>query len=62
MISTPNRLKEVVASLEKSDPVDYGQVALLQMLDLAIAGRQAVEEAVQFQEEEDERIRELLQR
>ncbi len=57
MITTPNRLEGVVESLEKGEPVDYKRVAQLQVLDLAIAGRKIVEEAVEFQEQENERIR-----
>ncbi len=60
MITTPNRLKEVVEKLEKGESVDYGRVATLQMFDLAMAGREFVEDAARFQEAEDERIRELL--
>ncbi len=61
MITSPNRLKDIVEALEKGEPVDYGRVATLQVFDIAIAGRQAVEDAVRFQETEDERIRELLE-
>ncbi len=60
MITMPNRLEEIVESLEQGVTVNYEHVALLQTFDLVIAGRQFVEDASKFQEQEDERIRELL--
>jgi len=63
MIMTPNRLEGIVDALEKGDPVDYSRVADLQVLDLVIAGRKHVEQAIQFQEQEDEQAaRELRER
>ena len=53
MIVSPNRLLEVRQALQHGDKVDYRKVANLQALDLVIAGRQFVEQAVLRQEAAD---------
>jgi len=58
MIVTPNRVLELRNAIERGDPIDFGKLATLQLLDIVIAGRIAVESAVLAQEAEDERIRE----
>lgn len=60
MISTPNRLLDLLAKIESGQDVDWGRVAMLQSLDLVIAGRQFVEDAIRFQESENDRIDERL--
>lgn len=44
-------------TLERGEPVDFNRIALLQSFDLAIAGRKFAEEAVAYQEAENERIK-----
>lgn len=56
MIQTTNRLTSLRQDLEAGKPVNFRLLADLQALDLAIAGRQFVEEAIKFQEAEDARV------
>lgn len=58
----PNRLLDAVKLMEQGQPVDWGRLASLQQLDLAILGRQALESAVREQEQADDECRQLLER
>ena len=53
MITLPNRLSEVRESLQRGDKVDFRRLANLQALDLVIAGREFMEQAVLRQEAAD---------
>ena len=57
MIQVPNRLLEARQALEADKPVNWKRLADLQALDLVIAGRQFVEEAIRDHEAADERAR-----
>lgn len=57
MITVPNRVVQLRQVIESGEPVDTHKLATLQMLDLVVAGRQFMEEAVLHQEAEDEQIR-----
>jgi hypothetical protein len=57
MIWTPDRLAELVASVESGAPVDLHRLAQLQALDLVRAGRAFVVEAIERQEAADEQYR-----
>ena len=46
MISTPDRIGDVIAALERGEQVDWAKVGDLQALDLARVGRQFMEQAV----------------
>lgn len=54
MITMPNRLVQARLLLEKGEPVPWGKLADLQVLDLVIMGRQFVEQAIKQHEAEDE--------
>lgn len=56
MITVPNRVDQLREALERGQSLDTRKLARLQMLDLVVAGRQFMEEAVLHQEAEDERI------
>lgn len=60
MIVMPNRLEQAVAQLERGEPVDWNRLASLQSLDLVIAGRKFVEEAIQEHERADAAIEQQL--
>lgn len=60
MITTPDRLKGLIEKIEadvspQEVSTELKKIASLQPLDLAVASRQFVEEAVKFQEQENER-------
>lgn len=60
MVTLPNRLRDVREAIENGQPVssvDWGRVGFLQLLDVAIAGREFVEEAAARDEAENEWIR-----
>jgi hypothetical protein len=56
MITVPDRLSELRDKLERGglSQADCDQAATLVALDLAIAGRQFVEQAIQLHEEADD--------
>ena len=60
MLQLPDRLAQVRQALERGEKPNLEQIAQLQALDLAIAGRRYVEEAIAAQEAEDVRIRETF--
>ena len=60
MISTPDRMGEAIAALERGEQVDWQKLADLQALDLVRAGRQFVEEAIRDHEAWDEEMRRVL--
>jgi len=60
VITTPNRLEQIVKDLEQSNPIDFDKVATLQGLDLAIAGKQAVEQAIERELEFDANLEEQI--
>ena len=47
MVTTPDRIGEAIAALERGEQVDWKRLADLQALDLARAGQQHAEEAAQ---------------
>lgn len=57
MIKTPDRIGELVAAIERGEPVNFEKVAALQALDLVQVGRRFVEEAITEHERCDEQIR-----
>ncbi len=59
MITSPDRLEDLVAAIEAGEPVDLNKVAQLQALDIARAGRQFVEAAIISQEQADDRFAEF---
>jgi hypothetical protein len=59
MLKLPNRLETLRDRLEKGEIVTQKEVddlARLQVLDIALLGRQALEEAMKREDEEYERI------
>jgi hypothetical protein len=62
MIRIPDRLAAVAEAIEKGEAVDYRKVAMLQTIDLVRAGRQFVEEAVEFNEQQNGAVIEWLSR
>ena len=48
-----DRLGDVVAAIENGEPVDYGKVRQLQTLDVARAGRAALLDALDREDEAD---------
>lgn len=60
MIMPPNRLAEAVQAIERGESVDWNRIALLQPLDLVLAGRKFVEEAIQSQEREDDKLEQFF--
>lgn len=63
MISTPNRIKQLRDAIESGEQItqtEINRLATLQPLDLVIAGREFVEQAVVEQETNDARIADLL--
>lgn len=55
MITTPDRVGEAIAAIERGEQVDWQRLANLQLLDLVHAGRMFVEDAIRFQETEYDR-------
>lgn len=63
MISPPNRVKQIRDAIERGEQItqtEINRLATLQPLDLVIAGREFVEQAVIEQESNDDRIADLL--
>jgi hypothetical protein len=54
MITTPDRIGEAIAAIERGEQVDWKQINRLLALDMAQLGRQFVVEAILFQEEQYE--------
>ena len=55
MITTPDRVGEAIAAIERGEQVDWRKLANLQVLDVVHAGRLYVEDAIRFQEAEYDR-------
>jgi hypothetical protein len=62
MIWTKDRLGSIIESLEKGVPVDAGQTLMLQALDIVIAGRQLVQEAIKRDEDADAKLAQRIER
>jgi len=56
-----SRLTEVIEALENREPVDVQRVAALQSLDLVMAGRAVVLEAMEREDQADEQFRQVLE-
>ena len=54
MITTPNRIVSLRNAIESGEPIDYHKLNLLVALDMIIAGREFMEEAVRRNEEWDQ--------
>lgn len=46
MLTAPDRISEAIAAMDRGEQVDWRKLANLQALDLAVLGRQFVDEAV----------------
>ena len=65
MVTTPNRLEELVRLVESNAPASEieqkkRQIITLQPIDLVIASRQLVEEAIQENEAQDARVEQFI--
>ena len=60
MINTPDRISGAIAALEQGEQVDWRKLASLQALDLALIGRQFMEQAVAHNEAETNLIEQAL--
>lgn len=58
MITLPNRLADIARAIEHGEPVNLKKCADLQALDLAMIGRQFVEDAIKSHEAYDDRMEE----
>ncbi len=54
-----SRLVKVIEQVEAGEKVDWARVGLLQTLDVARAGQQALVEALEQQDEANEHFRQL---
>lgn len=61
MITLPDRLSEVIASLERGEPVDWKKIHDLQALDLARAGEQFARDAVASDTASDELLKQIVE-
>ena len=59
-ITERDRLAEAAAKLEAGEEVDWALVARLQPLDVAIAGRAALNDALDLQDQADGDIERIL--
>ena len=46
MLTAPDRISEAIAAMDRGEQVDWRKLANLQALDLAVLGRQFVDDAV----------------
>lgn len=60
MISTPDRIGDAIAALEKGEQVDWQKLADLQALDLVRIGRQFAEQAITYNEQEIAKIQQAI--
>ena len=63
MIATLNRAAQLRDMIESGEPVsqaDVNRLATLQVLDVVVAGREFVEQAIAQQESDDARIADLF--
>lgn len=60
MITTPDRISGAIAAIEKGEQVDWQKLADLQALDLVLAGRRFVEDAVAYNEKQTDLIEQTL--
>ncbi len=59
-LTESSRLNEVAEKIERGEDVDWNRVHTLQSLDIARAGRAALLDALDREDEADEQLRELL--
>jgi hypothetical protein len=59
VITTPDILSALREQVRAGQPIDYRKASTEQALNIAIAGRQFVEEAIQLNEEHDDKLAQL---
>jgi hypothetical protein len=59
-ITARDRLQEASAALERGETVDWRRLATLQALDVAIAGRAALLDALDHEDEQNGKLQGIL--
>lgn len=60
MIQIPNRLADVVRQIEDGQPIDLNRLATLQALDMAVMGRQFLQDQISLAEKANDDVKQLL--
>ena len=60
-MNATDRIGDVAGQLERGEPVDWGRLPMLQVTDIARAGRAALLDAIDREKEADEQFRQFLE-